>query len=200
MPPLLSILTPAIWKRADQSRQLARDIDKAIIDWHCERLTFSSVAVEHLVIFDNRARSIGLKRQACLDAARGQYVAFVDDDDDIADTYVADLLDVIVASAPDVITFEQRVIIDEAEGRCVFGLRHQDEPFAPDGTFKRAPWHVCAWKRELVKDCVFPDNSYGEDLTWCLQARRRVRTSVHIPRVLHTYRYSSSTSAAPVPV
>jgi glycosyltransferase involved in cell wall biosynthesis len=36
------------------------------------------------VLFDNRARSIGAKRQALADIARGKYIAFCDDDDDVA--------------------------------------------------------------------------------------------------------------------
>lgn len=192
--PILSIVTPAIWSRRGQAEKLAEKLQEQM-----QGLS-PSAHVEHLVLFDNRSRSIGLKRQACLEVARGRYVAFVDDDDDVADNYVAALLDAIAQGQPDVITFEQRVIINDDEAQCSFGLNQPDEPFVPDTTFRRGPWHVCAWKRDLVKECVFPDHSYGEDLQWSLQARRRVRTAVHVPQVLHTYRHHAATTAAPPPV
>jgi cellulose synthase/poly-beta-1,6-N-acetylglucosamine synthase-like glycosyltransferase len=185
MNPTLSILTPAIWNR-DSARFLAAAISEQI----------GNSPVEHLVLFDNRARSIGAKRQALVDIARGEYVAFVDDDDDISPDYVDRLLKAAKTNA-DVITFRQRAIYNGLESEVHFGINNQDGPFTPGGTTLRAPWHVCAWKRERVKDCLFAESNYGEDLAWCMQARRRARTAHHIDAVLHTYRHDAATTAAP---
>ncbi len=62
-------------------------------------------SVEHLVIFDNCKRSVGLKRQACLDIARGDYIAFVDDDDDISADYISRIREAIDTTGADGITF-----------------------------------------------------------------------------------------------
>lgn len=191
----LSILTPAIWSRISAAGQLKNKIETQVNDWLLKHPAASS-PVEHLVLLDTRTRSVGLKRQGVLDAALGDYIAFVDDDDDIAPDYVEKLLTAI-EHEPDVITFEQRAIVNDEEGTCVFGINNRDEPFIPGTRFNRAPWHVCVWRRDLIKDCVFPDHSYGEDLTWSLQARRRVRTSLHIDKVLHTYRHHRDHTAAP---
>jgi glycosyltransferase involved in cell wall biosynthesis len=148
------------------------------------------------VLFDNRARSIGAKRQSLVDIARGEYIAFVDDDDDVSEDYVERLLEATKTGA-DVITFRQRAIYNGLESEVHFGINNQDGPFTPGGITLRAPWHVCAWRRERVKDCLFAESNYGEDLAWCLQARRRARTAHHIDEVLHTYRHDASTTAAP---
>jgi hypothetical protein len=185
MNPILSILTPAIWDR-ESAKFLAAAISEQIVN----------SPVEHLVLFDNRARSIGAKRQALVDIARGEYVAFVDDDDDISPDYVDRLLKAAQTGA-DVITFRQRAIYNGLESEVNFGINNQDGPFTPGGITLRAPWHVCAWKRERVKDCLFAESNYGEDLAWCMQARRRARTAHHIDAVLHTYRHDASTTAAP---
>jgi len=152
--------------------------------------------VEHLVLCDNRARSIGAKRQALVDIARAEYIAFVDDDDDVSEDYVARLLEATKTGA-DVITFRQHAIYNGLESEVHFGINNQDGPFNPGGITLRAPWHVCAWKRERVKDCLFGESNFGEDKIWCLQARRRARTAHHIDAVLHTYRHDASTTAAP---
>jgi len=200
MNPKLSILTPSIpsrlanledWRNYSSSYHgPAIDLMEMVSD------QIGELAVEHLVLCDNRARSIGAKRQALVDIARGEYIAFCDDDDDISDDYVAELLRAIQSGA-DVITFHQRAIYNGLESEVRFGVKNQDSPFNPGGITLRAPWHVCAWKREVVAGCLFGESNYGEDLVWCQQARRRIKTGFHIPKVLHTYRHDASTTAAP---
>jgi len=185
--PILSILTPSIPSRAASVAKLQQEI---------KRQTKHDGTVEHLVFTDNKARSIGLKRQALLDIARGDYIAFVDDDDAILGGYVNAILDA-AKGKPDVITFRQRAIYNGLQSEVVFGVYHQDEPFAPGGITKRAPWHICAWRREAVAQCLFGDSNYGEDLVWAKQARRMIQTSVHIDQLLHEYKHDAATTEAP---
>lgn len=186
MTPKLSILTPTIPGREKQLALLTDRLAAQIGD----------SPVEHLALCDNRARSIGGKRQALLDIARGEYIAFVDDDDTVAEGYVSSLLAAIEKGA-DVITFEQRAVYNGQESTVHFNIAHRDEAFNPGGITKRAPWHVCAWRRDRVADCQFAETNYGEDRIWAMQARRRARTGYHIDRVLHTYIHDAKTTAAP---
>ena len=190
MNPLLSILTPSIPSRL---QRLGMDCQ-----WLMSQLNeqIGDLPVEHLVLCDNRARSIGAKRQALVDIARGQYITFVDDDDDVSDDYVASLLRAAETGA-DVITFRQRAIYNGLESEVHFGINNQDGQFNPGGITLRAPWHVCAWRRERVEGCLFGESNYGEDIAWCQQSRKRIRTGHHIDRVLHTYRHDAATTAAP---
>ena len=186
MKPQLSILTPTIPERTSALHGLTQKILNQS----------SGKPVEHLALCDNRQRTIGEKRQALVDIACGEYMAFVDDDDDIADDYVSSLLAAIETGA-DVITFRQRAIYNGLESEVVFGINNTDQSFTPGGVTLRAPWHVCAWKRERVAECVFGFTNYGEDAIWAHQARQRIRTGHHIDRVLHTYRHDAATTAAP---
>jgi glycosyltransferase involved in cell wall biosynthesis len=185
----LSILTPTIPERASQVTALQEKLAAQIGD----------LPVECLVFCDNRRRTIGAKRQALVDIARGEYVAFVDDDDDISDDYVSSLLAAIETGA-DVITFQQWAIYNGLESLVEFSVKHQDGQFNPGGITLRAPWHVCAWKRSKVAGCLFGECNYAEDKIWCVQARKRIATGYHIPRVLHTYRHDAATTAAPEPL
>jgi hypothetical protein len=192
-PPLLSILTPACWERVDQARALTEKIAAQITD---------PASVEHLVLYDNRHRSVGLKRQSLLDSARGRFIAFVDDDDDVSDDYVARLLQAI-QTHPDaeVITFDQAATYNGKPFTVHFQLGATDEKLILDGpddqVITRGPWHVCAWRREKIRHCQFLDTNFGEDHAWVYQARQHVTRSHHIPRVLHHYRHDARTTLAP---
>ena len=182
----LSILTPTIPSRKEQLSKLSEKIAKQS----------NNLAVEHLSFADNRTRTIGAKRQSLLDIARGEYIAFVDDDDDIEPDYVSEIL-LAIQQGPDVITFEQNSYYNGAFSKVVFGLNNRDEPFQPNGITLRAPWHVCVWKRELVKTCQFGESNYGEDIIWSRQGRARIKTSLHIDKTLCTYRHDAALTAAP---
>lgn len=200
--PLLSILTPAIWSRAYAAEALCLEIKEQCDDLDTDR-------VEHITLFDNRRRSVGLKRQACLDIALGEYIAFVDDDDAIRPDYIAKILSAIEVTRAHVITFDQHAIVNDEHAIINFDLTNPDEPFTGIPSLPSSPtlpivrrnaWHVCVWKRALIADCLFPDTSYGEDLQWSLQARARARTHHHINAVLHEYHHSTALTAAPPPL
>ena len=48
--------------------------------------------IEILGLFDNKKRSIGSKRQDLLNMANGEYLVFIDDDDDISPDYINDIM------------------------------------------------------------------------------------------------------------
>jgi len=154
--------------------------------------------VELIVFADNKRRSIGHKRQGALDLARGLFVAYVDDDDTIDSTYVSRAVDAIKSNAwVDVITFNQWVILNDAPPiSLTFKLGHPTMDEISDAFPIRPPFHVCFWRRDLVKDCKFPDLMYGEDAVWVEQANKLAKTSYHIDHHMMTYIFNSNVTQA----
>lgn len=194
-PPLLSILTPACWNRVEQGRALHEKLIHQPASSH----------IEHLVLYDNRARSIGMKRQALLNSARGDFIAFVDDDDDVSKDYVTRLIEAIIEHPEaDVITFDQAAIYNRKPFTVHFQIGAKDDKLLLDGPdhqrITRGPWHVCAWRRSKIRHCQFLDTNYGEDAAWVAQARQHVTRAHHIDAILHTYRHDASTTLAPEPL
>jgi hypothetical protein len=222
--PLLSILTPSLPERIDTHlRPLWTKLQAQI-----ERDSLPG-EVEHLVFLDNRRRNVGEKRTALLQMARGRYLAFLDDDDDCSDDYVAQIVAAIRsfihhAHQPDVITFRQRAIIEGRAGICEWRLGHPNEPWracvsrsenaglvpggqqaetgcraayeSPDApSFRRPPWHPCAWRASLAKAYEFPATNEGEDWAWTQLVNAAALDEHHIPAVLHVYRYDPAVSA-----
>lgn len=191
-PPLLSILTPACWERVHQCHALHESIMRQP----------GSAQIEHLVLYDNRHRSVGLKRQALLDAARGRFIAFVDDDDAVSGDYVPQILATIQQHPEcDVITFDEHATYNGKAFTVHFQHGAKDENLILDGpddqVITRGPWHVCAWKREAIRHCQFLDCNYGEDAAWVKQARMHVKSPHHIDAILHHYHHDARTTLAP---
>ena len=187
--PTLSILTPSVPERfADLIRlrvRLAPHLATCRVEW--------------LVLADNRQWSIGEKRDALVQAARGRYVAFVDDDDDVTDDYCADILAAIDAHSPDVVTFLQASSYNGVLSTIEFRLQGQNAIYAPNRVTKRAAWHVCAWRRELAKRIHFPATNYGEDWGWAMHLNAIATTEAHIPKILHSYTHTTAATFAPEP-
>lgn len=185
MKPTLSILTPAIWSRHKQAEALAAEIAKQA----------EGKPVEHLVLFDNRNQTVGAKRNACLRAASGDYIVFVDDDDAVEPQFVDAILSA-VQTQPDFVTYRQKVVWNGQPGEVQFHPNNPDEGLRVGGVTRRNLWHTCTWRRDLVAECVFPHIMDGEDFAWAVQARQRVSRGVHIDKVLCSYYHDEALTAA----
>lgn len=182
----LSILIPSIPSRFESFQRIFAKL----------QLQAEGRPVEILGLFDNKKRSIGLKRDALVQSSKGEYVAFVDDDDNVTDSYMVSLLQAI-EQRPDVITFKQQSIINGEECIVDFDLHYKvNEPFAPGKVIKRRPFHVCAFRGDIARRYHFPDSMYGEDWEWCKQVLRDVKTQVKIDKVIHIYVFDSQVTEA----
>ena len=151
--------------------------------------------VEILCLVDNKSMSIGEKRQAILNSARGKWVGFMDDDDDISDDYISSLIDSMKNNPADVITFNQHCTVNGHEFIVNFSMNNPNERYMYGMTYvRRPPFHICYWKSEIAKQANFEQSSYGEDYAWCLKMYPLVKTETHIDKYLHLYKYDDRTS------
>jgi hypothetical protein len=128
-------------------------------------------------ITDDGPGTIGAKRQRMMEAAAGEYVAFVDDDDMVS----ADYLDRIVpclASSPDCVGITMHVTMDGRDWHPSPIFRHSlrfAENFVWSGT-NRTPHHLCPLRRELALRARFPDLMWGEDFNFAQGLLQHLKT------------------------
>ena len=167
-------------------------------------------AVEILVLLDNRSKSIAEKRNDLLQAARGKYIAFLDDDDAISKEYMSKILAAIDEyDGVDCISFNQWCSINGEPMNVEFGIGNPHGHLWRDedgflGDIKRPSYHMCVWRREIAQSETFnpvygANGQSSEDIDWLLRLYPKVQTEYHIPDALHGYIYNSQTTASLVP-
>ena len=137
--------------------------------------------VELLSLMDNKSLHIYEKPNELLRIARGTHLAWLDDDDDVSDDYVAKITEAIEHNpAADVISFNQICYLDGKQARVFARMGNPQEDVVPDprdpARFKdtlRRPWHWCVWKTSLAQSekfrATFVRGSSGqmcEDIDW----------------------------------
>ena len=187
----LSILIPSIPSRIDRLVKLFDFLNNQVKDKPVEILSF----------LDNKKRSIGYKRDALVQIAKGEYLAFVDDDDRVSVDYVDEILNIIVKSAPDLITFNQECVINKENPFIVrFGIDYGNQEIHKENDLwvdiKREPFHSCVWKSNIAKSERFADASYGEDWHWAKRLIPKVVIADNIDKVLHFYTFDTDITEA----
>jgi len=167
-------------------------------------------SVEILVMLDNRSKSISEKRNDLLMAARGKYIAFLDDDDAVSKDYMSKILQAIDEhEGVDCITFNQWCNLDGEPMDVEFGIGNPHGHLWRDedgflGGIKRPPYHMCLWRRDIAITEAF-NPVYGangqstEDIDWLMRLYPKIQTEHHIDDSLHGYIYNSKTTASLVP-
>lgn len=144
--------------------------------------------VELLVLVDNKQSSVGAKRNALVDLAKGRYVAFVDDDDVVAPSYVSKILDA-TKHHPDVISFDVQLVghLHVPSGKIsTHRLTYENADLGD--YFTRKPNHVAAWSKAIAASTPYENVNIGEDTEWSLRACKKAKKEIHIDEVLYTYR------------
>jgi len=142
--------------------------------------------------------------------ARGSHIAFLDDDDDVADDYILKIAAAIEKNpSADVISFNQICYLAGKEARVFAKMGNPQDPVTPDPKdptrYKdtlRLPWHWCVWKTSLAMSEVFRSKyAFGttgqseEDIDWLNRLYPKVKQSVYLEDDwLHIYKWSPETT------
>jgi len=147
--------------------------------------------VEVLALVDDCILSVGAKRNHLIRCASGDYVIFVDDDDEIDHEYVRLLLQA-ADHKTDVLSITSLVYFDQRSPKlCHFSTWFSDEGEDRDH-YWRWPNHLCAIRRELVLCHPFPSVNFGEDSEFARSIRADLRSETLVSDLpIYHYRYSS---------
>lgn len=123
--------------------------------------------VEYCIDVDNREASIGVKRERLLQGARGKYVSFIDDDDDITDAYIEDLRETIRGNYHVMRLYGQMNeynFIHSTEMTLQSPMASLEDP----PRFQRPPNHLNPMLADVAKTIHYKNAIRGEDLDWAI--------------------------------
>lgn len=134
--------------------------------------------------------TIGAKRNRLLFKARGTYVVFIDDDDNVPDLYIEKILNA-VDSFPDVVGFVlHQMIRYNLAAVCYHSLQVEFwEDYSRDGQQyrRRTPTHLNPIRSDLASQARFPDISQGEDHEFMRQVMPLLKTEYFIDDCMYYY-------------
>jgi len=171
--------------------------------------------VELLYLLDNKRRPVGAKRNDLLSIAHGEYISFIDDDDEVATDYVQKIYRSITTTRKsdipaDVICFPQQCTLQPAGiiHECTYSIKHWKERNPEErrkiektdtpGTFKWTgpPAHTMVWRRSSIYGVQFPDKMFGEDIEWVDIVCNKAKVEVQIEGAfLYYYKFDEGRSA-----
>jgi hypothetical protein len=176
----LSILIATIESRAALFAELYLKIDRQ-----------KTQEVEILSEIDNKQISIGRKRQILLERAKGDYVVFIDDDDDVSMDYIDQILQAI-KTEPDCVGMLIDCDMQGVKQNAIASLRYKNWGENKDGfKYIRSPYHKTPVKRWIALKAGFPDKRFGEDYEYSMRLINSglLKTEVMVKSPIYFYRY-----------
>ena len=144
------------------------------------------------ILIDNSNKTIGEKRNDLLNKAKGKYIAFVDDDDEVSSDYIQSLVKAI-KSRPDCVSL-RGVITWNGVNPELFEHSIKYSAYATttnDIKYERYPNHLNCIKKSIAKQFKFKEINFGEDTDWATQIFESglLKHEVYIDKVLYHYKY-----------
>lgn len=179
----LAILIPSINSRAGFLARLLGNLERQIKEGGYSK------EVLLIVNMDNGEKTIGKKRNELVEQAvmkKCEYLAFVDDDDRVADNYVHLLMNAVV-SKPDCCSLNGIITFD---GKRPQVFRHSIKYkswYEQNHILYRNPNHLNCVKTTLAAMCPFPEVNHGEDRKYSEMLQGLLKTEVEIKQTLYYY-------------
>lgn len=183
----LSILIPTVPEREKMLSELLSDLNRQVAAEKAEE------SVEFIV--HRGPGSVGVKRNRLLDEALGEYVVFIDDDDQVSEDYLFQVLHGIEAGC-DMVGFRALMSVSGGSPRQVIYSCQNDSQVQVGSTYFRLPCHLTPIRRSLLSGVRFSEKNLGEDSDFSstLYREKRIRKEFFVDKVLYHYRFDPASS------
>lgn len=147
-------------------------------------------APEVNVIPNPHPGSIGAKRNWLLEKAESEYVAFVDDDDTVSQSYI-DLLMQGINKGVDCCSLVGQITFDGRSPKKFIHSMDYEGWYERNDVYYRGVNHLNCIKTSIAKQIGFSDKNHGEDYDFSLklQESKLLKTEHKIDQTIYYYDY-----------
>lgn len=191
-PPTWTILVATLAQRHERFSRL--------VDILTPQLDEFNGAVRLIAYRNSGETTLGHVRQSLVEAADGDYVSFIDDDDTVPDYFVSEIVHAIAGhvvehgTTPDYVGWRMQVFLNGETLKPTFHSLRYDHWWDDVNGYYRDISHLNPIRRELALQADFRRTQPPEDVAWSDQLRGKVKTETYVDRVMYLYHASSSDS------
>ena len=182
----LSALIPSLSSRSHLLAELRKELNGQI---------GLKSEIEVIASTDDGTKTVGQKRNELIQSASGEYVVFIDDDDQISDNYVHEIMKAL-ESNPDCIGLLGYMTTNGGRPKA-FKLSKELE-YGEDAYYYYRPTnHLCPVKREIALQIKYPEKNLGEDYDYAmrLKASGLLKKEIFIDKQIYHYRFNTNLTA-----
>lgn len=166
--------------------QITKDVEIIVVDDGSK--TPISVPKE-FILLRKRNGGAASARNVGIDSAKGEYIAFIDADDNVREDYIEILLKKIEEENPDYIYLSWETFGKGWDYKVI--LKSMSDEFPP--------FNLCCWnrvyKRELIGDIRFNENkAIAEDAQFIREVETKGKKKAFIPESIYFYRTDNEQS------
>lgn len=151
------------------------------------------------ILFNSRMDiTTGEKRNRLLESAMGDFVVFIDDDDDISNDYVKKIMTCINQNSDvDCISIEG-VITEDGKNEKPWLISIDCKSwYESEGKYFRTPNHISPVRREHALEAKFPDITYGEDREYSKRIYSLLKKEAKIKGSIYHYKFINKDQPKP---
>jgi glycosyltransferase involved in cell wall biosynthesis len=139
--------------------------------------------------------STGQKRNMLIDSSSGDFVVFVDDDDDVYDCYIEEILKTITENPNvDCIGINGLISFNGQNHKKWFISKKFERWYESAEVYYRTPNHISPIRRTIAKLVPFPNIHHGEDFAYSIGILPHLHNEATIEKPL--YHYQSKVAVA----
>ena len=141
-------------------------------------------------ICDNRELKIGAKRNMLVQKAKGKYVCFIDDDDDISDDYLKLLVEAC-KNDKDCVSLTGQITTNGTNPKRFIHSVMYKEYKEVNNIYFRPPNHLNCIRHSIAKKFTFEAKNFGEDTDWAMEICKSgiIKTETYIDKIIYFYNF-----------